>query len=42
MEEISQLLSPETIDELDRFKGKYFNGPPELAEILNSRRFVPL
>lgn len=42
MDEISELLSQETIDQLDDFKGKYFTGPPELAEILNPRRFVPI
>ena len=42
MEEISELLSQETVDQLDDFKGKYFTGPPELADILNPKRFVPL
>ena len=42
MDEISELLSQETIDQLDDFKGKYFTGPPELADILNPKRFVPL
>jgi hypothetical protein len=41
-DEISELLSQETVDQLDDFKGKYFTGPPELADILNPKRFVPL
>lgn len=42
MDEISELLSAETADELDDFKGKYFTGPPELADLLNPKRLVPL
>lgn len=42
MDEISALLSQETLDELDDFKGKYFGGPPELAEFINPKRLVLL
>jgi hypothetical protein len=42
MDEISDLLSAETVDELDDFKGKYFTGPPEIAELINPRRLIPL
>lgn len=42
MDAMSELLSKETKDELDRFKRKNFNGPPELAELLSSRRFIPI
>jgi len=42
MEEISALLSDETIDQLDDFKGKYFTGPPEYADLLNPKRLIPL
>ncbi len=42
MEEISTLLSDETIDQLDDFKGKYFTGPPEYADLLNPKRLIPL
>lgn len=42
MDAMSELLSKETKDELDRFKRNYFNGPPELAELLSSRRFIPM
>lgn len=42
MDEVSELLSQATIDFLDDFKGKYFTGPPELADLLNPRRIIPL
>lgn len=42
MDEISELLSAETADELDDFKGKYFTGPPELADLINPKRLIPL
>lgn len=42
MEQIAELLSPETLDELDDFKGKYFSGPPELAKLINPKRLIPL
>lgn len=32
LEQINELLSPETRDELDRFKGDNFGWPPELAK----------
>jgi len=40
MEEMSELLSQKTLDELDDFMGKYFTGPPEIEEILKSPKFV--
>lgn len=42
MDEMSELLSNETLDILDNFKGKYFTGPPEVAELLNPKRLLPL
>jgi len=42
MDEVSELLSNDTLDQLDDFKGKYFTGPPELADILSPKKFVPL
>jgi hypothetical protein len=42
MDMMSELLSKETKDELDRFKRENFNGPPELAELLDSRRLLPI
>lgn len=42
MDQISELLSKETLDELDDFKGKYFNGPPEIAELINPKRLLPI
>ena len=42
MDQIGELLSAETIDELDDFTKKHFSGPPEYAELLNPHRFVPL
>lgn len=42
MDEISELLSNDTIDELDNFKGKYFTGPPEIAKLINPKRLIPI
>jgi hypothetical protein len=42
MDQISELLSKETLDELDDFKGKYFNGPPEIAELINPKRLLAI
>ena len=42
MDQIGELLSAETIDELDNFTQKHFSGPPEFAKLLNPTRFVPL
>lgn len=41
-DEIGALLSAETLDELDDFKGKHFSGPPEFQELINPRRLLPL
>ncbi|MEN8249023.1 MAG: hypothetical protein ABFS32_08830 [Bacteroidota bacterium] len=40
MDEISDLLSNQTIDQLDGFMGEYFGGPPELEELWKPRRPV--
>lgn len=37
MDEISSLMSEKTLGEIDDFMGKYFSGPPEIAEILRKR-----
>ena len=42
MDELSHLMSKETMDQLNDFKGKYFNGPPEYADILSPKRFIPI
>ncbi len=42
MDEISEMLSAETLDELDDFKSKHFNGPPEIAELINPKRLIPI
>lgn len=41
MDEISGLLSNDTTDQLDDFKGRFFTGPPEFAELLNPKRLIP-
>lgn len=33
MDELSQLMSNETLDEMDKFKNQYFGGPAELEDI---------
>jgi hypothetical protein len=40
MDQVSDLLSNETIDQLDDFMGQYFGGPPELEELWKPRRPV--
>lgn len=40
MDEVSELLSSKTIEELDGFMGEYFGGPPELEELWKPRRPV--
>ena len=40
MDDVAELLSDETIDELDDFMGEYFGGPPELEELWKPRRPV--
>ncbi|MEQ9186689.1 MAG: hypothetical protein RLP15_03080 [Cryomorphaceae bacterium] len=42
MDEISELLSDETTDQLNDFKGRYFTGPPEYADLLNPNRLLPI
>jgi hypothetical protein len=40
MDEITDLLSNETLGEIDDFMGHYFGGPPELEELWKTRRPV--
>ncbi len=40
MDEVADLLSAKTIDQLDDFMGQYFGGPPELEELWKPRRPV--
>ncbi|MDR6239335.1 hypothetical protein HNQ88_002372 [Aureibacter tunicatorum] len=40
MDELAELISPETKDVLDDFIGKHFSGPPEVEEILKQNRFI--
>ena len=40
MDAVSDLLSNQTIDQLDDFMGEYFGDPPELEELLKPRRPV--
>jgi len=40
MDDVSDLLSNQTIDQLDDFMGEYFGGPPELEELIKPRRPV--
>ena len=40
MDAVSDLLSNQTIDQLDDFMGEYFGGPPELEELWKPRRPV--
>lgn len=40
MDDVAELLSDETVDELDNFMGEYFGGPPELEELWKPRRPV--
>ena len=39
MEEMTSLLSTKSLGEIDDFIGKYFSGPPEVAELLK-KKFV--
>lgn len=40
MDDVADLLSNETIDQLDGFMGEYFGGPPEFEELWKPRRPV--
>ncbi|HPR57053.1 MAG TPA: hypothetical protein PK915_01635 [Bacteroidales bacterium] len=42
MDEVSGLLSNETIDSMDDFTGKYLTGPPELRDFFKSPRRRPV
>ena len=42
MDELTDLLSNETLDQMDDFMGKYFTGPPEVNELFKPRRPVLL
>ena len=40
LEEMQEILSPETKDEIDRFKDEFFNIPPELADLFKDPKFT--
>lgn len=40
LEEIQELLSKQTLDEMDGFIGKYFTGPPEFREYFKSKKLI--
>lgn len=40
MEEITGLMSAQSLGEIDNFMGKYFSGPPEVAELLKRRLII--
>ena len=40
MDEITNLISNKSMGEIDDFMGKYFSGPPEIAELIRKRPFV--
>jgi len=40
MNQLSELLSNETLDIMDDFMGKHFTGPPEINELITPRRPV--
>lgn len=40
MEEMSELLSDQTIDEMNRFKKQYFGPDPELEEIIYGKKLI--
>ncbi len=42
MDDVQDLLSDKTIDELDDFTGKYLTGPPEFREFFKSPRRRPV
>lgn len=37
MDRMAELLSPETLDEMDDFRGRHFTGPPEFSELLRRK-----
>jgi len=42
LEEIANLLSDKTLEELDDFVGEHFTGPPEFKELLKDKKWVVL
>ncbi len=42
MDEVSELLSEETLGEIDDFTGKYLSGPPEFRDFFNTPRRRPI
>lgn len=40
LEEMNELLSPETRGEIDRFKDEFFDIPPELADLFKDPKFI--
>jgi hypothetical protein len=42
MDEMTDLLSEKSLGEIDDFTGKYFSGPPEIAELIRKRSIMPV
>lgn len=42
IDEMSDLLSNQTLDELDDFTGKYLTGPPEISNLLKAPKRTPV
>jgi len=42
MDDVADLLSNETIDNMDDFTGKYLTGPPEFRDFFKSPRRRPV
>jgi hypothetical protein len=42
IDEMSDLLSNQTLDELDDFTGKYLTGPPEISELIKAPKRTPV
>lgn len=42
IDEMSDLLSSQTLDELDDFTGKYLTGPPEISNLIKAPKRTPV
>ena len=42
MDEMTNLLSEKSLGEIDDFMGNHFSGPPEIAELIRNRSFIPV
>jgi hypothetical protein len=42
LDEVTELLSDQTLGEIDDFIGEYFSGPPEFRELLKDKKWVVL